>query len=355
MATPETSQPDDLRDVLRGWAAELRAMASEHAFWRSDPEGTIVSFEGGAVAVSRGNAQHEQEIAHLPDTQGLALAAARAGDGPFARDVVVRLPQSEVLRANVWLPSARAATLRQALHFELERLSPVDPGELYFDFAEVGRDKLTNRVELGLRIMRRAAVDEAMRACHAAGLSVASIAFAGDARAADWRQFPVDKPAFYRLMWRKWNLAFLGGLAIALALATLMAWYARNAAAQDMLTDQIFAEQRRAAVVHHIEDDIARTNMRIGFLARQKQAPMAASVLAELARIVPDGSWLDEVEIAGNRVHIRGYSHAAADLIGAIDRSPVFANAQFGAPVIRNPAGNVEQFDLVFDLRGAHK
>ncbi|MGH6871416.1 MAG: PilN domain-containing protein [Rhizomicrobium sp.] len=355
MAAQETSEPGDWREVLRGWRAEWLAMAETHAFWKSDPVSTIVAFDNDAISVLRGNSARETEIARLPDAQGLGAAAARADTSSFARDVIVRLPQAEILRASVWLPRARAATLRQALHFELERLSPVDPGELYFDFTEAGRDNATNRVELSLRIVRRAVADDAVRICHGAGLLVAAIEIAGDTRPADWRQFPVDANAHHRLLWRKWNLALMAGLAGLLALMALMAWYERNAAAQDMLTDQIFVEQRRAAIVHRLQDDIARTNARIGFVARQKQAPMAVSVLTELSRTLPDGTWLDEVEISGGRVHIRGYSHAAADLIGAIDRSSSFANAQFGAPLIRNPAANVEQFDLVFDERGAKR
>lgn len=345
----------DLRDLLQGWRRELAAVAAEHTIWPGDPDATVVMFEGDAVIVSRTTRTTEEAVVRLPDVQGLALAVARADSSPFAHDIVLRLPQSDILRANVWLPRSGNATLRQALRFELDRLSPVDPGELYFDFAEVGRDKVANRVELALRIVRRAVVDEAVRLCHGAGLSVAAVAVEGDARLADGQEFPVDRPAFLRWAWRKWNLAFLGGLALALALAALLAWYGRNAAAQDMLADQILVEQRRAAIVHHIQDDIARTNARIGFLAKQKQAPMTLSVLANLARILPDGTWLDEIEIGGTRVHIRGFSHAAADLIGALDNSGSFTNAQFGAPLIRNPAGNVEQFDLVFDLRGGRK
>jgi general secretion pathway protein L len=354
MATDETSRPlgGQLSGLLRIWSAELGGMLRARAFWRGDPESTIVEFAGGEIVVSHGNAQHEAERARVPNASGLALAVARTDGSAFARDIVLRLPQSEVLRANVWLPKANASTLRQALHFELERLSPVDPAQLYFDFAAVRRDKAANRVELALRIVRRAAVDEAVRLCHGAGLGIAGIAFAGDARLADPRQFPADKPAYYRFVWRKWNLAFLGGLALVLALAALAAWYGRNAEAQDRLAGQVLVEQSRAAIVNHIQDDIARTHARIGFLAHQKQAPLAVATLAELARLMPDGTWLNEIEINGARVHIRGYSHGAADLIGVLDRDPLFANAQFGAPLIRNPTGNVEQFDLLFDLRG---
>ena len=314
---------------------------------------TIVDFLPGEIVVSRSHAGTETEIARLPGGEALALVFSRADRAQLSRDIVLRLPQSEVLRASVWLPHARPWTLRKALHFELERLSPVPPDQLYFDFETIGQDKAAHRVELSLRIVRRAVVDQAAAIAAAAGLHVATIAFAGDARPGDPRQFPVDRPAFLRLLWQRWNVPALGGLALLLAFAALLSWYARNAQAQDQLADQIALEQRRAAIVGLIERDIARADGQIGFLARQKQAPLTVGVLSEVSQTLPDGTWLNEIEIGKNRVHIRGYSHAAADLLGAIDRSGYFADAQFGAPLVRNPAANVEQFDINFDVRGS--
>jgi general secretion pathway protein L len=363
MAAEDASQkPDGFRDTVRallqGWRAELGAAAREAAasLRRDAPTQTIVDFGPGEIVVSRSNSGVETEIARLPgghqDGRALAMIFSHAGRAQLSTDIVLRLPQSEVLRANVWLPHARAWTLRKALHFELERLSPVPPDQLYFDFETIGRDKAANRVELALRILRRAVIDQAESTAAAAGLHIASIAFAGDARAGDWQQFPVDRPAFLRLLWRRWNAPALAGLALVLAFAALLAWYARNAEAQDQLSDQIALEQRRATIVTLIERDIARTQSQIGFLARQKQSPLAVGVLAQVTQTLPDGTWLNEIEISKGRVHIRGYSHAAADLLGAIDRSGYFADAQFGAPVVRNPNGNVEQFDINFDVRG---
>jgi general secretion pathway protein L len=340
-----------LGEVLQSWRAELGAFARETAarLRRDAGAQTIVDFAGTEIVVSRNDAGAETEVARLPGADALAMVFARA---QLSSDIVLRLPQSEVLRANVWLPQARVWTLRKALHFELERLSPVSPDQLYFDFETIGQDKAAHRVELSLRIVRRTIVDQAAAAASAAGLHVAAIAFAGDARPADWQQFPIDRPAFLRLLWQRWNVPALGGLALLLAFAALMAWYARNAQAQDQLSDQIALEQRRAAVVTLIERDIARTDGQIGFLARQKQAPLTVGILSQVSEILPDGTWLNEIEIGQGRVHIRGYSRAAADLLGAIDRSGYFADAQFGAPLVRNPAANVEQFDINFDVRG---
>ena len=349
---------DALAQLLQDWRAEWRLLARAGAASLRRDAGvqSIVDFTAAEIVVSRGGGGVETEIARLPggipEAHALAMAFARA---QLSTDIVLRLPQSEVLRANVWLPQARPWTLRKALHFELERLSPVPPDQLYFDFETVDRDKATNRVELSLRILRRALVDQAAATASAAGLHIAAIAFSGDARQADWQQFPVDRPAFFRLLWQRWNVPALGGLALLLAFAALLAWYARNADAQDQLSDQIALEQRRAAIVTLIERDIARTDRQIGFLARQKQAPLTVAILSEVSETLPDGTWLDEIEIGQDRVHIRGYSHAAADLLGAIDRSGYFADAQFGAPLVRNPNGNVEQFDINFDVRGSKR
>jgi general secretion pathway protein L len=346
---------DTIAELLQGWRAEWALLAHGAASLLRRDAGvqSVVDFAGDEIVISRRASGVESEIARLPggipEAHALAMVFSRA---QLSTDIVLRLPQSEVLRANVWLPQARAWTLRKALHFELERLSPVPPDQLYFDFEPVARDKATHRVELALRILRRTLVDQAAATAAAAGLHVASVGFAGDPRPGDWQQFPVDRPAFLRLLWQRWNVPALGALALLLAFTALLAWYARNADAQDQLADQIALEQRRAAIVALIERDIARTNDQIGFLARQKQAPLTVSVLAEVTQTMPDGTWLDEIEISKGRVHIRGYSHAAADLLGAIDRSGFFANAQFGAPLVRNPNGNVEQFDINFDIRG---
>jgi Tfp pilus assembly protein PilN len=47
---------------------------------------------------------------------------------------------------------------------------------------------------------------------------------------------------------------------------------------------------------------------------------------------------------------VQGFSNAPSDLIGLIDKSPYFVNAQFEAS-LQSAQDNAEHFDLSFELK----
>ena len=127
--------------------------------------------DGGNLAVAR------------PEVQ------AALGNADF---VVIRFPQASVLHLQLALPAASRAILRKAVTYELEQLSPIGPDKLYFDFSAT---KAASGAMIDLRAIKRAVVDHAVALCHASKLGVGGIIFEGDDREADWRVFPIDRPA----------------------------------------------------------------------------------------------------------------------------------------------------------------
>ena len=265
-------------------------------------------------------------------------------------DVIVELSEEDVLRRRFELPAASRATLARAVPFELERLSPIEADKLYYDFSilETGRSK--KQAELELRIVKRSAVDSAIALARAAGLKVGAIRFAGDGREANWRAFPVDRGAWLRIKWRQWNVFALFGLAVVLVVAVVFAAYMRGASAADALSDEVDSASARAAVVHRINHQISDVRAQIEFPLAQKRTPFLLAILAEVTRELPDGTWLTEFQYDGGKVHIQGFAKSASDVVGEIDRSPMFANAQFMAPLQSAQNGN-ERFDLSFDVK----
>ena len=59
-------------------------------------------------------------------------------------------------------------------------------------------------------------------------------------------------------------------------------------------------------------------------------------MLQELTRLLPDGTWLQEVDISEDRVEINGYSNHAADLVRPLETSPYFTQVEFSAPITRD-------------------
>ena len=335
-------------DIFDGWKKEFGAFAAFGEAWNEAGELTL-KFRGGDAVLAFGSTQIGHVVASAPDApQRLRALAAQTG----RRDAVLSLSSDDVLRPSVRLPRASFSTLRRALGYEIERLSPISPDTVYFDFAVTRRDQASNTVEIELRIIRRDIVDPAVALAHAANLSVSAIRFEDDARGADWRAFPVDRSGFLRAQARHRGPALLASAAVVLLIAILLALYLRGAAVADDLTDQVSTEGMRAAEVERLRHRIDRTATQFAFLEKQRRAPSFVAVLNDVTRTLPDGTWITEFDLTANRIRIEGYSHAASDLIAVFDRSGRFTNAQFAAPVTQGSAAGVERFDLTFELAG---
>jgi general secretion pathway protein L len=343
-------------ELVADWKKELGALACRQLGDAWNDAGTLtlavsgseaeLTFRRGNQETSFGCVTIDQQDASQKVRELLAKAGIRR------RDVALLLSADDVLRPSVRLPRTSRQTLRRALGYEIERLSPISPDEVYFDFAATAGDSSASTVQVDLRIIRRDLVDPAIALCHASGLGVGAILFEGEARPADWRAFPVDRGALLCSEARRLGPALLGAAAIFLLIAILIAAYLRGAALADDLADQVSSEALRAAQVESLRHRIDRTVTQFAFLEKQKRAPLFVSVLNDVTRTLPDGTWITEFDLSGNRIRIEGYSRSAADLVAIFDRSGRFTNAQFAAPVTQGGSPALERFDLTFELVG---
>jgi hypothetical protein len=91
-------------------------------------------------------------------------AAGRAGE------VMLRIPRAQVLRRRVELPLAAAENLREVLSFEMDRNTPFQVGEVYFDYRMTGRDTAAKRMTVELAVVTRKLADEAVARLSSWGL-----------------------------------------------------------------------------------------------------------------------------------------------------------------------------------------
>jgi general secretion pathway protein L len=340
----------ELAGIVRGMLASPLARGTEFVVLQVAPEEVRAVLVSGEREREIGRAAGEGEIRSREIS---ALLAASDIVPRGTTDVAVELPESEVLRRRFELPAASRATLAHAVPFELERLSPIEADRLYYDFNILETSKAKKQALLELRIVKRSTVDSAIGMARAAGLRVGAIRFAGDPREVDWRSFPLDRRALLWLKWRHWNVVVLALLALLLAVAVVFAAYWRGASAADELSAEVDAAATRAAVVHRLSHEISDVQAQIEFPLEQKRAPFLLALLREVTRALPEGTWLTEFELDGGKVHIQGFAKSASDVVGQIDHSSMFANAQFMAPLQSAQNGN-ERFDLSFDVKASH-
>ncbi len=344
------------RIVLRNWRDEIAALARD---WRDRPCATGRDLLWLTVAqreiVARYGAHElgrfENSVSGADALEVHLKNIGARGDVPS--DVILHFEEAAVLRAQTHLPRAARRALRGALGFELDRLSPIPAMELYFDFTAGRTADGANRINLASRAIRRRAVDQAVAFVHQAGFEVAGIALGQDAALADWRHFPVDRPAWLRGRWKQWGSVVLATVAELLMLAILLAVSARSAQQADALDERIADAELRAAGVARLERAMTAIREQTAAVAARKSRPSLVNLLAALSDTLPDGTWLTDIQFDGGKLHIQGYSHAAAELIGKLDRSGRFTNAQFAAPLVRNDSDGTDRFDLTVKAMGA--
>jgi general secretion pathway protein L len=84
-----------------------------------------------------------------------------------------------------------------------------------------------------------------------------------------------------------------------------------------------------------------------GMLAKRKQTgPSTVVVLEALSKALPDGTYVTELRIDGDKVQVVGMTQDAPSLIRLIEKSPQFERATFFAPTTRAQNAPGEQFHI---------
>jgi general secretion pathway protein L len=129
---------------------------------------------------------------------------------------------------------------------------------------------------------------------------------------------------------------------------------AATASAAAVVIGNYFDRQREEIVLRAVElrspiyaGDSGRVSTALRELERRKREhPSAVLVLDALAQILPDGTYVTELRIDGNKLQLSGLSRDAPSLIRLIEQSPHFVRATFFAPTTRSAGDNADQFHV---------
>jgi general secretion pathway protein L len=101
--------------------------------------------------------------------------------------------------------------------------------------------------------------------------------------------------------------------------------------------------------------DAAAVRAVVGNLAqlRQRKAaePSAIDRWAEIARILPDNTWLTKLSISEQKVTLSGVSQSPGELLGLLEQSELFAAAIFTAPVTRDHLSGQDRFSIEMNTK----
>ena len=81
-------------------------------------------------------------------------------------------------------------------------------------------------------------------------------------------------------------------------------------------------------------------------MEKKRKTILTLRIIDELTQIIPDDTWINQVDVADNEVHLYGESVSSASLLPIIESSKIFSNAQFRSPVTQNRQNDTERFHL---------
>jgi general secretion pathway protein L len=256
------------------------------------------------------------------------------------------LAPAQVLFRPIDFPKQAADFLDGMIRTQIDRLTPWSAEDAVFGWSPPSQSG-QERIELTLAATSKQEIEPLVQLT--AGLGAQSLTAFATPPAADDVQEKIkvfDQPlrsAAHRVLDTPRTLRVVllaAGAAAAVSLLAAVYFGDSFDSEQQQLLQRI--SQRRAALRLGPGGDSA-----LGLLAKRKQmSPSTVVVLEALSQALPDGTYVTELRIDGDKVQVVGMTQDAPSLIRLIEKSPQFARATFFAPTTRGQNEQGEQFHI---------
>jgi general secretion pathway protein L len=342
-----------LRDFLLWWFGQLAELLPP-ALRRSSPaaaDATVITPIGDAgqaieaVAVSvRRNGKETPLSRFALGTTGLADIRSTGG-----KPTVLRLREWDVLGKTVTLPIAAERELGQALEFEMDRETPFAVDEIYWNHRIEAADRENGRLSARLVLVPKARLDPLLGALGQIGLAPRRAEVVDGPDAGFW--LPLDgNGGRVRHASNRWIRPVAACCAV-LALAAIVTPFVRQAVALAALDRELAQGRNAAAEADGLRRQIEQLAGSANIVeSEQDKAGRPLAVLAATTRVLPDDTYLTEMELRQRKLTLSGRSAAAARLIGAFAAEDEFSNPAFAAPVTRIEALRMEIFTIIAEV-----
>jgi general secretion pathway protein L len=357
------------------WAQVPAAWRGFAGWWRSElldllPESLVAWLRGTAGPVIRlgveadgvhieglsatGRVTHGGTIAwsdySLPalDRHLLQIGLKRS-DGT----VGVVLPPTTFFRRSFEIPARAREHVHAIARQELEHRTPFQAESVYLGMVSEPRQKDSETLTIRQTIARRDVVEAAVRRLD---LSLADICFVAPPTGDDDSlacSIPLRPEPDREVPFTKRLLRILTAMAVVIAgLDAALFWW-RQERTITAIEAQTAVVREQARAVHGVEQEIVRIRSALRTLEKQRTSLSTADLWRETSRLLPDHSWATEWRFRTGMVSMAGFSAAATELVGLIEKSPVFAQASLDAPITFDAATGRERFSLVVHMRAA--
>jgi general secretion pathway protein L len=269
----------------------------------------------------------------------------------------IYLSEKLILERVVTLPLATEENLNNVIAYEIDRYTPFERDDVYFDAQVQSRNKTDQKIIVLLRVVKKSAMAELLKFIQERQFSIENIACVdknmetmGDSlrfgeilnSSASNNSSSVNK---YLLL-----------SAVILAVIALLLPMAKNYWNTHQYTSELENINHEVSEVKQIISTYRGMKEDIELSASLNEKNTKVIVLLnELTAIIPNDTSLNRLSIEAGVVRLKGTSLSASKLISILDSTQKFTEVKFAAPVTQNGTSGNENFTIQMKLKTSEK
>jgi len=341
-------------EFMRWWRDELIAMLPERMRKLLCPAQSALTIKLAAGETDAGKntilmpPDLQEKIATSDPDGTMDPVAALALLDQLVVPVNVHAAAEEVLCRELELPAAVMENLDDVLTFEMDRQTPFHADQVFFAYVLNGKTADKKHIKVKLCLIPKSKVTAALEPLKKWQLQVDSVSTQDDGL--QIRFFSRDYLRQYGS--KRQYLAMFAALVLLAVIFIIPFWQQRITL--DSLQEELLALRQSTQAAQEISSRLDRYIGIVEVLRRHKNnTPPVIDVLDRLSRLLPDSTWIKQLEIENGNVHLQGFSGDASSLIGILEKDAQFSGVHFSSPVTQDAGTGRERFRISAAIVGA--
>jgi len=231
----------------------------------------------------------------------------------------------------------------------MDRLSPFPADQVLFDTWLSGTSRRGDRILVELALCRRDRVEPWLQRLAEAGSPAEQVTWEGawpKANLLPQAERPRRGSGGLRL-----TLALLV-LALGLGAAALITPLWQQAQVLESLQSELTRARNAAQDVDKLRAELERARQgSVAVLQRKDDQPRMIDLLRELTARLPDGTWIQNLNLDKGEIQLRGESTQATALLAVLEKSAGVHGVAFASPVTQVAQTGAERFNITFQYQ----
>ena len=365
MINLNTAIPLDVGKFWYWWTAELKALVPPWFFEliKRKRDFLVLTKINGAIKLTHVSDGVSRELGVFAlDTDGQRAQHLLFSERKELADIeiILRLSSEQGLLREFKLPAATQENLAKVVAFEMDRQTPFNADQVYYDARVVEKLASSNQIKVELALVLRSSLDEMLQELFDWGLrpNIVDMAPVGGEEGfskPSYNLLPEASRSRQRDLPRIFNITLSVVVCLLLILILVIPIWA-NKTYLSNLEIEVSKIGKVANKVQSMKKQADTQLKELGYLLEKKRSdPVMMETLEELTKLIPNNAWLTNFNYKNKRLKIQGQSPAASLLIEIIETSPLFQNTNFVSPVTQDRRTKLERFQIVTEVVNKRK